>query len=138
MKRLTKPLIAAWYAAPAYCGCTFDWPSRQSSFSGTRTMFAFHEAIAATEASSTGPSKMPLPCTHANSAPERFTPCGTKTMPVPSTSWLPETCSAGAPVEGGVEGVVLGVVLGVEDGVPTPLQVVPLTLNTVGAALLPL
>jgi hypothetical protein len=116
-------------------------------------MFTFQAAIAATDASSAGPSKMLFPCTQANSAPERFTPCGTKTLPVLSRSWLPETCSAGAPVDGGVElgvvlGVVVGVVLGVVDGVVLgvvdgedgvePLHVVPLTLNDVGAALVPL
>jgi hypothetical protein len=41
-------------------------------------------------------------------------------------------------VLGVVVGVVLGVVLGVEDGDVTPLQTLPFTLNTVGAALAPL
>jgi hypothetical protein len=39
------------------------------------TTFACQEAIAAIEASSLGPSKIPQPWMHANSVPERLTPC---------------------------------------------------------------
>ena len=49
-------------------------PSQQFEFSGTRTAFAFQPAIASIDAASEGPSKMPQPCTHAYSVPERFTP----------------------------------------------------------------
>src|SRR5437773_7349840 len=46
-------------------------PSQQVSLSGTRTAFARQDAIAATDAESDGPSKMPHPCAQAYSAPER-------------------------------------------------------------------
>src|SRR5262249_6676960 len=87
-----------WYAAPPYWDCTSARPSQQSSFSGTRTAVTFQLAMARTEVVVTGPSKMPYPCTHWNSAPDRFTPCGTTVLPAASTSLLPATCSAGAPV----------------------------------------
>src|SRR6059036_2900850 len=41
-------------------------PSQQVSLSGTRTAFARHAAIAATDAESEGPSKKPQPCAQAD------------------------------------------------------------------------
>jgi hypothetical protein len=46
-----------------------------------RTMFECQEAIAVTEASLLGPSKIPQPWMQAYSVPERLTPCRW-------TSWL--------------------------------------------------
>src|SRR4051812_43324809 len=71
-------------------------PSQHSSLSGMRTAFAFQSAIAWIAASSTGPSKMPRPCTHMNSPPDRLTPSSRRVVPSASTSWFPDTCSAGA------------------------------------------
>ena len=94
------------------------------------------------DAWSLGPWKMPLPCTHAYSVPERSTPCSTTVSPLALTSLFPDTCSCGAvvaPDEGG-DGVGVGV--GEEDGdvvgeglgeaVLPPLQAVPLRVNAVG------
>src|SRR5690348_6482499 len=108
-----------------------DRPSQHSSLSGMRTVLAFQSAIALTEASSTGPSKMPYPWTHMNSPPERLTPSSRRVVPPASTSLFPETCSSGAvPVVGGGS-------VGVGDGSVSTLHVVPLSLNVVGTALLP-
>src|SRR5437764_100861 len=52
--------------------------------------------MAATDASSTGPSKKPHPWMQAYSAPERFTPSSRIGCPCESTSALPATCTAGA------------------------------------------
>jgi hypothetical protein len=60
--------------------------SQHVSLSGTRTAFAFHDAIAATDAESDGPSKKPHPCAQAYSVPERFTPLSRTTRPAVSTS----------------------------------------------------
>src|SRR3954453_14008035 len=66
-----------------------------------------------------------------NSPPERFTPSSRRVLPSASTSLLPETCRAGAvPVAGGGS-------VGVGVGSVSTLQVVPLSLNVVGTALLP-
>src|SRR6266481_8672007 len=73
-------------------------PSQQSSFRGTRTAFTpCHDAMAATEASSEGPSKMPRPWTHWYSVPERLTPWRWIVEPATLTRWLPETCTARTP-----------------------------------------
>src|SRR5437764_11107540 len=73
-------------------------PSQQSSFRGTRTVLTpCHEAMAATEASSDQPSKMPRPCTHWYSVPDRLTPWRAIVRPAPSTSRLPETWTARTP-----------------------------------------
>ena len=48
------------------------------------------------DAWSLGPSKIPLPCTHAYSVPERSTPCSTTWAPLAFSSLLPDTCSCGA------------------------------------------
>src|SRR5438552_13742888 len=76
-------------------------PSQHVSFRGTRTTFAFQEAIACTDAESAGPSKMPQPCAQAYSAPERFTPRSRTGCPRESTSRVPCTCTVGAPDDGG-------------------------------------
>src|SRR6266513_3894696 len=76
-------------------------PSQHVSFRGTRTTFAFQEAIACTDAESNGPSKMPQPCAQAYSAPERFTPRSRTGCPRESTSRVPCTCTVGAPDDGG-------------------------------------
>src|SRR5438552_11481587 len=92
-------------------------PSQQSSFRGTRTTFTpCQEVMAATEASSEGPSKGPKPCTQAYSVPDRLTPWSWRVDPAASTRRLPETRAArvagvvgfgaGAGVVGGGEGVV--------------------------------
>ena len=52
--------------------------------------------IAVIDAWSLGPSKIPQPCTHAYSVPDRSTPCSTTGVPEALTSWLPDTCSCGA------------------------------------------
>src|SRR2546423_6097117 len=129
-----------------------------------RTTWMFQVFIASIEAWSTGPpSHIPLPWTQANSPLERLTPSRRYVAPVEVTRWLPETCRAGADegggglddvvdgvvegvVDGVVDGVVEGVVEGVVDGVvegvlvvsTIPLHTTPLTVNTVGAALVPL
>jgi len=69
-------------------------PSQQSSFSGIRTAFALQLAIAATEAPSLGPSKMPQPWMQANSVPERLTPWSSTCVPDALISRLPSTWSA--------------------------------------------
>src|SRR5437588_10570817 len=76
-------------------------PSQHVSFRGTRTTFAFQDAIACTDAESVGPSKMPQPCAQAYSAPERFTPRSRTGCPRESTSRVPCTCTVGAPDDGG-------------------------------------
>src|SRR3989442_362222 len=82
-------------------------PSQQSSLSGTRTAFTpCQAAMAATEASSEGPSKGPMPCTQAYSVPERLTPWSWRVDPDPSTRRLPETWTARVP--GGAVGLGLG------------------------------
>src|SRR5262249_36408442 len=67
--------------------------SQQSSLSGTRTERMCQLAIAATEASSLGPSKMPAFWMHMYSVPERFAPRRWITWPLPSTNALPDTRS---------------------------------------------
>src|SRR5437764_11776991 len=57
--------------------------------------------MAATDASSTGPSKKPHPWMQAYSAPERFTPSSRIGCPCESTSALPATCTAGAAARAG-------------------------------------
>src|SRR5205823_1372264 len=68
--RATYWAIAVWYATPLYVACTPLMPSQQSSLSGTRTLFTCHAAMAAIDAASLGPSKMPWPWTQAYSVPE--------------------------------------------------------------------
>ena len=86
-------------------------PSQQSSFRGTRTVFTpCHDAMAATEESSEGPSKMPRPWTHWYSGPERLTPWSWIVEPAPSTRWLPETWTARVPGGAGIMGFGAGVV----------------------------
>src|SRR6266700_84025 len=103
--------------------------------------------MAVMDAWSLGPSKIPLPCTHAYSVPERSAPCSTTCWPLALTSLFPDTCSCGAaalPVEvgdgvgvGEEDGVVVGVGVGL--GEPeAPLQVVPLRVKVAGAVLVPL
>ena len=76
---------------------TYDSAFQHASFSGTRTAFTGPQLlIAVMEAWSFGPSKMPLPWTHAYSVPDRSTPCSTTWLPFASTSLLPDTCSCGA------------------------------------------
>src|SRR5262249_20606511 len=58
------------------------------------TAFTRHDAIAAIDVASEGPSKMPHPCAHAYSAPDRFTPSSRTGVPFWSTRWLPLTCTA--------------------------------------------
>src|SRR5690349_8373723 len=106
-------------------------PSQHSSLRGMRTVLAFQSAIALTEASSTGPSKRPRPWTHMNSPPDRFTPSRRRVAPAESTSLLPETRSAGGVSWAGSVGS------GVGEGSAAVLQLVPLSLNEVGTALLP-
>src|SRR5258708_33984370 len=43
-----------------------------------------------------GPSKIPPPCTHLYSVPDRSTPCSMTRSPPALTSWLPATWSCGA------------------------------------------
>src|SRR3954454_14609934 len=109
--------MALWYSDPL--GVPYV-PSQQSSLSGSRTVWMFHAFMASTEAwSGCAPSKMPLPCTQANSALDRLTPSSRYVLPAAVTSLLPETCSAGAAPPGGglVGGLVGGVVAGVVGGV---------------------
>src|SRR5690242_9539147 len=68
-------------------------PSQQSSLSRTRTKLMCQLAIAATEASSVGPSEIPKPCTHAYSVPERLTPRRLTRLPLSSMRLRPDTCS---------------------------------------------
>src|ERR1700730_9008772 len=92
-------------------------PSQQSSLRGTRTAFPpCQEAMAATEASSEGPSKGPRPWTQAYSVPERLTPRSWIVEPAPLTRWLPATWTARAPGMGVGVGVGVGVGLGVTPG----------------------
>src|SRR3954470_24397192 len=72
-----------------------DRPSQHSSFSGIRTAEMCHVSIALIEASSTGPSQKPKPCTHMNSPPDRFAPRSRTVAPVESPRRLPDTCSWG-------------------------------------------
>src|SRR5437879_1190531 len=76
-------------------------PSQHVSFRGTRTTFAFQEAIACTDAESDGPSKIPQPCAQAYSVPERLTPRNRTGCPRESTSRVPCTRTVGAPAGGG-------------------------------------
>src|SRR5437660_1240990 len=76
-------------------------PSQHVSFRGTRTTFAFQEAIACTDAESDGPSKMPQPCAQAYSVPERLTPRSRTGCPRESTNRVPCTRTVGAPAAGG-------------------------------------
>src|ERR1035438_2908495 len=52
--------------------------------------------IAVIDAWSIGPFHSPVPCTQANSPPDRSTPCSTTWLPPAFTSSFPETCSCGA------------------------------------------
>src|SRR5437660_11151522 len=76
-------------------------PSQHVSFRGTRTTFAFHDAIACTDAESDGPSKIPQPCAQAYSVPERLSPRSRTGCPRESTSRVPCTRTVGAPAGGG-------------------------------------
>ena len=71
-------------------------PSQQSSFSGTRTLFAPQLLMGASEAASVGPWKIPHPWMHAYSAPERATPWRTTGVPTLSTSRFPCTPRPGS------------------------------------------
>ena len=132
---------------------TYDSEFRHASFSGTRTAVTPQVFIALSDAWSIGPSKNPLPWTHAYSPPDRFTPCSTTWLPLELTSLFPDTCNCGAVVGGGVVGggvvgggvvgggVVGGGVVGggvVGGGVPAPLHATPLRVKAVGAVLVPL
>src|SRR4051812_2067267 len=77
-------------------------PRMQSSLRPRCTTLAFHERMAAIEASSVGPSKMPQPSMHAYSVPERLTPWSWTVAPVASTRRFPETRRP--PVGGAGEG----------------------------------
>jgi hypothetical protein len=66
-------------------------PNQQSSFSGTRTALTRQLAMAATDAESEGPSKIPHPWIQAYSVPERSTPRSCTGCPAPLTSSLPST-----------------------------------------------
>src|ERR1035437_9367873 len=67
-------------------------PSQQSSFRPSRTALTpDQEAIAATDAASDGPSKMPPFWTHMYSVPERLTPWRVTTLPSEFTRWFPAT-----------------------------------------------
>src|SRR3984893_343093 len=94
--------------------------SQQSSLSGTRTALMCQLAIAATEAASFGPSKMPQPWMQAYSVPERSTPSKRIGGPAPFNSRFPDTRSA-RPVGGGGAGV--GVADGGRGGVGVGLTV---------------
>src|SRR2546423_6042087 len=78
--------------------------SQQSSLRGIRTALMCHAAIAATEAASFGPSKMPHPWMQAYSVPERLTPSKRIAVPSPLTRWLPAT-----PIENGVAAAAVDV-----------------------------
>src|SRR3954449_5330547 len=67
-------------------------PSQQSSLMGRRTVLMPQEAIAATEAASVGPEKIPQPWMQAYSVPERLTPRRRTVWLLPLRSLLPETC----------------------------------------------
>src|SRR5437667_6695345 len=108
--------MAAWYWAaetPAFGEPLM--PSQQSSFKGTRTVFTpCQDAMAATEGSSEGPSKMSRPWTHWYSGPERLTPWSWMVDPAPLTRRLPATWTARVPGGGGGAGTpVMGVGAGV-------------------------
>src|SRR3954468_23482948 len=126
-----------------YCGVAApsSTPSQQCSFSGTRIAFVRQLFMAAIEAWSDGPSKMPLSCEHRYSVPMRSTPCSTTVCADAFTSLLPCTCSpenagfvtsvgagvtVGAAVGAGVAvgavvgaGVVVGATVGVGAGAVT-------------------
>jgi hypothetical protein len=68
-----------------------------------------HEAIAAIEASSDGPSKKPHPWMHAYSVPERLIPRNCKTWPAPSTSLWPDTRTTGGDFDAGIASESAGV-----------------------------
>src|SRR5450432_3575913 len=110
--------MADWYVAPEKAEFTYDSPFQQASLSGTRTALTPTDFIAVMEAWSLGPSKMPQPCTQANSVPDRSTPCSTTCWPLALTSTAPDTCNCGAlPADGAGLGVVavgdgLGVAVG--------------------------
>src|SRR6516164_707437 len=82
--------------APAYAGLTYGWAFQQASFSGIRTALMPRFFIVVMDACPLGPSKMPCPCTHWYSVPERFTPCSPTCRPLALTSSLPDTCTCGA------------------------------------------
>src|SRR5207249_11881203 len=71
---------------------------------GSRTALTFQFLIACTAAASTGPSNIPQPCTHAYSAPERFTPSKRMVCPLPLTNLLPTTRIDNPEVGGGLDG----------------------------------
>src|SRR5436305_3967617 len=66
-------------------------PSQQSSFSGTRTKLTCQAAIARTDATLEGPSKMPHPWMQAYSGPERSTPRRITVRPRASRRCAPTT-----------------------------------------------
>src|SRR5258708_35953687 len=92
-----------------------EWLSRQSEFSGTRTVFTPAQlAIDATAPASIGPSKkldgteraLAAPCgTHEYSPPERLTPHSTTVVPFASTRWLPTTWSPDVGIGAAAAGV---------------------------------
>src|SRR5262249_7299954 len=67
-------------------------PSQHPSLRGTRTVLIFHVAMARIDATSDGPSKNPVPCTHWYSVPDRLTPRSETVSPSAFSMWLPATC----------------------------------------------
>src|SRR5690242_20631032 len=61
-----------------------------------RTAWTFHVFIASIVDWSVGASHMPRPWMQANSPLDRLTPSMRYVTPAAVTSWLPDTCSAGA------------------------------------------
>src|SRR5271170_4138228 len=70
--------------------------NQQSSFSGMRMALTFQLRMACSDASSEGPSKIPLPWMQLYSVPERLTPRSCTSLPSGSTSLLPEADSTGS------------------------------------------
>src|SRR4051794_28125335 len=93
---------------------TTPLPSQHSSLSGIRMARIFQLRMAVMDGWSTGPSHMPKPWMHWNSPPERLAPSSRYGVLLAVSSWLPDTCRAGAVPGGGllVGGVVGGVVGG--------------------------
>src|ERR1044072_6617352 len=109
-------------------------PSQHSSLRGMRTVLAFQSAIALTDASSTGPSKMPRPWTHMNSPPEPLPPSSRRVDPFSSTNTMPETRSfGGVPVWPGGGSVGSAGSVGPEP----PSHATPLSRNAEGDGLEP-
>src|SRR5271169_2073218 len=86
----THDSIACWYPAwVPYNGCPFR-PSQRSSFRGTRTALACHEAIANAVGVVNGCDEYPQPSSHAYSVLGTSTPSTRIVWPSPLTKWLPE------------------------------------------------